>query len=302
MGKKPVLGLIGLCVGLTLSGCKDCGCGWWSHKDAAPPVVNRVSKPSTEVRTVTQDGRVRTIPDRSTTVMGEGAGRMKSPYDHPANEYSAPAPVAGNPVDPTRTVGAPAPKFEEGIPTDAAGVPISADTGTPIPVVKEKIQMPPPPPPMSYGALPTNSFSAMPVEAQKVDPIAPVKEVAPMRTPATMERSAIEVAPAFKETQMSAPSMPMMGGKSIEPAAILVAPPAALPTPAPLPPPLPVMEAPAPKPAVNPIPSPIPELSGAPMPPPAPVVTAPLVAPGSPPPMVPPGSIDLPPPPPLPGK
>src|SRR5688500_3195688 len=28
MGRKPVLGLVGLCVGLALTGCKDCGCGW----------------------------------------------------------------------------------------------------------------------------------------------------------------------------------------------------------------------------------------------------------------------------------
>src|SRR5437870_13298768 len=77
MGKKPVLGLVGLCVGLALSGCKNCGCGWASknsRSDGDPPVAH-----------VRKDGK--TTTERSVAAKRGTPAQKKNPYDYPADSY-----------------------------------------------------------------------------------------------------------------------------------------------------------------------------------------------------------------------
>jgi hypothetical protein len=90
MGKKPLLGLVGLCLGLTLTGCKDSnsgGWGWGSRKEKGPAVA-RVEKPSTG----TPISRKRTVQDQTVSAPKSGAAREKSPYEYPAHSHDVPAP------------------------------------------------------------------------------------------------------------------------------------------------------------------------------------------------------------------
>ncbi len=62
MGKKPVMGLVGLCwLGLTLSGCKnDCDCGNGGTRKPVHPLASR-STPTSDTSGVAN--RPRTVQD-----------------------------------------------------------------------------------------------------------------------------------------------------------------------------------------------------------------------------------------------
>src|SRR4051794_28727355 len=96
MGKKPVLGLAGLCVGLALSsGCKDCT-GWWSSRKETGPAQARLKR-----STVKDDGkevstwqRPRSVSDTGVATRGGDPSRVKTTgYDLPVDSYQVPRPA-----------------------------------------------------------------------------------------------------------------------------------------------------------------------------------------------------------------
>src|SRR5438094_798495 len=171
MGKKPVLGLVGLCVGLALSGCKNCGCGWASknsRSDGDPPVAH-----------VRKDGK--TTTERSVAAKRGTPAQKKNPYDYPADSYSVKPPAdeaageeAAEHAEKTSTrvtqpssdpAGLKAGKGAEGGEEFAAP---AEKKGT---AKKEDVMaIPPPTPPMSSG-LPMNQGVAHPVQPK--DPLLP---------------------------------------------------------------------------------------------------------------------------------
>jgi hypothetical protein len=94
MGKKPVLGLVGLCLGLTLTGCKDCNCGGTSRKEVETPVarVKRTTSPTT----AQADGRRLPAGTETNSVWNKGgASAMKPAHDYDPNQYSPPTKRTG---------------------------------------------------------------------------------------------------------------------------------------------------------------------------------------------------------------
>jgi predicted nucleic acid-binding Zn-ribbon protein len=300
MGKKPVLGLVGLCVSLVLSGCKDCGCGGWlfSRKEPAQPVA-RVRRPATDDQTA----RVRSVPDRSTTVMSDGDTRMKKIYDYDPKEHSAPASTTDLVETPHKVTS---PLAREKPSTAVSADPTLAEIESVIKPASEKQTITPAAPamdipaaPMSQGEMPMSSSTA-PVDATRIDPPS-FKGSVPAKLPDS-EAPTLDTKPAIKEPKASeVPSLPP-GLKTVEPAAMPALAPAPTPAPIAIPTP-PAMGIDVPPPASmgkqptalpsevpsSPLPATLPDLKGPPPVPAAPPAgpdlgTVPVMPPPPPPP------------------
>jgi len=169
MGKKPVLGLVGLCVGLALSGCKTCGCGWGtkSGRSDRDPAVTQVRK----------DGQKATT-DRTVAAKKGAPAQKKNPYDYPPDSYDVKQPGAEEAAE--HYTDEHTPPLEK--PTTRVTQPTSDPAGlkagkgseggdefaTPGPQKwpakkNDIVEVPPPPPPVSKGQPPVNQGVAVPV-------------------------------------------------------------------------------------------------------------------------------------------
>src|SRR4051794_22761831 len=90
MGKKPVVGLVGLCwFGLALSGCKDCDCGKDTRQAVRPTQRRAWDGDASSVA-----NRPRSVQDNSASIAGRGGdpGRMVNSYDQNPKQYEVATP------------------------------------------------------------------------------------------------------------------------------------------------------------------------------------------------------------------
>jgi hypothetical protein len=116
MGKKPVLGLVGLFVGLTLSGCKDCPCWGNKDKEAAPPTA-RMRKPKPDTDTQESAMREETAPpEDSIATRGANPRRMRAPYQNPDTYNYAPPRGVNEAAENTPPADTGAPMMRQSVP------------------------------------------------------------------------------------------------------------------------------------------------------------------------------------------
>jgi hypothetical protein len=244
MGKKPVLGLVGLCFGLALSGCKSDGCcGWlFSRKEQSNPPVARVKKPTDDGQVV----RTRTAPDHSvpehaiTTLPTEEANRTKKAYDFDPRSGSVPGPAQQDLVE---TASKPAPQMEKE--TRPAEVATDPSPSPYLKTVSDKhtVTTPPamvlPEQPRSQGEEPLGSGSTAPPVGTRIDPSstgagvpnkmpegdrpildlkAPVKEMKVEEVRPPVSAKPVEVpAPTVTPTKSAAADIPPSSGPMVDP-------------------------------------------------------------------------------------
>lgn len=207
MGKKPVLGLVGLCVGLALSGCKNCSC--WSKKSADGHPVARVHKDDTRKheRQARHD-EVDEVRPRSVASKTPAPVKGDHPYDF-GDSYNAQNREETEPA--ASRVTAPETKDPfTGEETKTVGY-------KQIEKKDDTVSIPPPPPP------PSSPTTATPVDTSKDEVLpgtmeaeknrvlgivdAPAKSPAPNSIPVnrmpTEAKPATEVAPASEVTPKS---------------------------------------------------------------------------------------------------
>lgn len=278
MGKKPVVGLVGLCwFGLALSGCKDCDCGK-DTRQAVRPTPRRAGDDGAS----SIANRPRSVPDNSPSIAGRGGdpGRSVNPYAFDASRYDVTTPET------------PPAGWQE-----PAGMPVNRSPMT-SPAVRGGEDMPAmrtsqPPPDMPADVPPARQTS---VPAS----MGPVHEVtgAPTQpeTPVSGGPPAMQLAPASPMSSVPTPAAPK---GPVPPDAIPVSTPGAA-APA-LPPPVETQALPAPSGPITPPAAPTVGPTVVPPPPPSSsptVESAPKVVESSSPPLSPPPAV--PPPPPIP--
>jgi hypothetical protein len=100
MGKKPVIGLVGLCVGLALSGCKDCNCDQKSsRKGSYPTAYHRQGSFGSPVASDRQRTTPSTIAGKGVTPAqtNQNAQIPSTPGQAPVSQVSAEEIVAPPP-------------------------------------------------------------------------------------------------------------------------------------------------------------------------------------------------------------
>lgn len=285
MGKKPVLGLVGLFVGLTLSGCKDCSCGWLgggSRKDPDPPIATAQKKPAAREASVWNQ-RERTLQDRTVAGKGGDPSRLKSSHEEPVTPRDLTGQVGG--ANEAAEMAA-----EEQTPPVSPGVirtrlteprPPAVDTRMPDEMPAGGAEIPPAP--LSMGKLPMAPKVATPVKTPTVDPTTALSEpTLPKRFDRT-DRKPVTL-PKTEEGMINIPAAPEMP-PPVEPPATFEATPKA--APAPLNEPASEVPPPLPPPDVKSAPNGLPPAPDTVVEPPS--VDAPVVVPPAPPPSLPPG-------------
>jgi hypothetical protein len=283
MGKKPVLGLVGLCVGLTLSGCKDCGWpGWWgsdsTRKDNSQSAVRSDKQSTGGTQVSTYNGRQPLPADGSVAARGGDPSRLQRPFEQNPSSYAPQAPP-GTATESAEKVSASIP---DTVPTRQQPVapqtevteqvmPASRTVPDRQPAEQPEI-IPPPPPPVTStsteGAM--GATVATPVESRKTDLGVGVKEAAPPVVAPNLSTEAKPIVVPKKEEQIysneSALSVPAPSGPAPSIPAPMPTGPAGKtePMPPPAAAPVPAMTQEPATPAV------IPDKTGAPPPPPMP--------------------------------
>src|SRR5262245_58183269 len=140
MGKKPVLGLLGLAwVGLALSGCKDCCCGNSGWKKDSQPTARRTTPPTDAMA----QSRPRSVEQAPIAAKGAGTPQLQHPYNFPTASPDVPAPPSSRTSPPVETVSVPSrqtPPTTEGpvelsnkpVPETPASVPMTRPDSAPI--------------------------------------------------------------------------------------------------------------------------------------------------------------------------
>jgi hypothetical protein len=166
MGKKPVLGLVGLFVGLTLSGCKDCGCGWWNKDKEPTPPTARMRKPKPDAQVEEATWREDTTPpEESIATRGGDPRRMKNQFQNPDTYNFVPQRGMNEESESTAPADTGAPMTKTSVPAqermsyrEQPGPVI--EKRNPAALTSEQSEVVPPPPPMTMG----------PQRAEAVDP------------------------------------------------------------------------------------------------------------------------------------
>ena len=267
MGKKPVLGLVGLCwLGLTVSGCKDCGCGNKSAQKSRDtyPVARRQAPQGSETTTAATE-RPRSVEEASVATKTV-APRATNPYDLPPDQYDPPGAgevAAAKPAVAEKAVT----QVAKPIPQPAS-FPIAADTAAGpkmdatdsvvppgktgvVPVGASPIDIAAPihKEEGASAATPAKGITPAPLpEMQPTDPVGPKTDVPVTPLPGKTETSAPmpPSAPILSPSGMGAapvipamPPLPTTSTQSLPPSAVMPVPGAS-----------PIVDVPAPTPAL----------------------------------------------------
>jgi hypothetical protein len=216
-----MLGLVGLCVGLTLSGCgRDCG-GWglWpSRKEVDPPQARMRKVPSGQTESDVSTFKPRTDPTNAVANKGMNAPEVRPAHDYAADRYDPPAGANEN-AEPAVHAGRKGvePSDTQKILTEPDAIP--SMTGQP-PATGAVEKQPaaaapgtdtaiPPEPPRQHGPMSSMSKREPMTETVKEPVARPAKEAAPAEAiPTTATPPSVEppsVPPPAKKVEPLAP-------------------------------------------------------------------------------------------------
>ncbi len=176
MNRKSVLGLIGLCVGLSLSGCQNDGSGWGSkhsRPDNGPPVA-RVRKEDRDKALA--DARKRGQTDRTVAAKNGKQTPTKNPYEF-GDSYNVKDPNTEGTNEEAESYHKTTTRVTQPD-TDPAGKAGDEYEEPSLPPTKKRstrrddpMPIPPPQPPPMEGRLPLMNQVAQPVQPKK--PVTP---------------------------------------------------------------------------------------------------------------------------------